>query len=104
MKKIVRLTERDLTRIVRRVMNEGSRIVTPLSDATDIQKGDTMKDQNGTLVHMKNGQDTGLYGFYETLQNPRQVQTDQVGAMNVVSFDPNKKTITFNNGLVIGPS
>lgn len=105
MKRIIRLTERDLTRIIKRIINEGTRIVTPLSDAdaTDIQKGDTMKVLDGNLVHMKNGQDMGLYGQYEIIQNPRQVQMDQAGAMNVVSFDPNRKTVTFNNGLVIGP-
>jgi len=109
MKRIVRLTESDITRIVRRVMREGATIVieaSPWSQIKDVMKGDTMKStEDGTLTLMRGGNTTiGKYNEFSIIQNPRQVQLNQVGAMNVISFDPTRKTVTFQNGVVIGPA
>ena len=106
MKKVIRLTESDLARIVRRVMNEGAVVVNPWSNIKSVDKGDTMKtdSKGGTINHFKNGKRWTGYIGYNIIENPRQVQLDQVGAMNVVSFDPTRKTVTFQNGVVIGPA
>lgn len=108
MKKVIRLTESDLARIVRRVIKEGVTLVSvsePWKQIKEVMKGDTMKvTENGEIEHLKNGQYHTNYDGYEIYQNPRQVQLDQSGAMNVVSFDPTRKTVTFQNGVVIGPA
>lgn len=108
MKKVIRLTESDLTRIVKRVIKEGWNILPKPWEIIDVKKGDTMQvnPDTGTEVLYLNGNTSkGLsYNKFQIRQNPRQVQLDQAGAMNVVSFDPNTKMVTFNNGLVIGPA
>jgi hypothetical protein len=106
MKKVIRLTESDLVRIVRRVIKEGVTVVNPWSDIESVDKGDTMKvtSKDGAIDHFKNGKRWTGYIGYNIIQNPRQVQLDQSGAMNVVSFDPTRKTVTFQNGVVIGPA
>jgi hypothetical protein len=108
MKKVIRLTESDLARIVRRVIKEGARVVLepdPWNKIKGVMKGDTMKStEDGTLILMRGGKTINQYNGFSIIQNPRQVQLNQSGAMNVISFDPNKQTVTFNNGLVIGPA
>jgi hypothetical protein len=108
MKKVIRLTESDLTRIVRRVIKEGAsveRVPKPWNEIAGIMKGDTMTSfEEDILTLMRGGEFEEKYNNFSIIQNPRQVQMSQVGAMNVVSFDPNKKTVTFNNGLMIGPA
>jgi hypothetical protein len=77
----------------------------PWSEIENVVKGDTMKSNDGeTLEHLKNGQKVNSYSEFKIIQNPRQVQLNQVGAMNVISFDPTRKTVTFQNGVVIGPA
>ena len=105
MKKIVRLTESDLVNVVKRIIREGAIVVTYLKDMKNIVKGDTMKSTNGrNLIHLQNGVNKGTYGGFTIIQNPNQVQIGQSGAMNVVSVDPIKKLVSFDNGLVIGPN
>jgi hypothetical protein len=105
MKKVIRLTESDLVRIVKRVMNEGVKatLVGKLKDINGVEPGDTFKGSTQEMTWMSNGKQAGLFNDFKIIQNPRQVQMGQSGAMNVKSFDPNTKMITFDNGLVIGP-
>lgn len=104
MKRIVRLTESDLVNMVKRIIREGAIVVTSLKDMKNIVKGDTMKSTDGrTLTHLQNGINKASFGGFTIKQNPNQVRIGQSGSMNVVSFDPIKKLVSFDNGLVIGP-
>lgn len=114
MKKVIRLTESDLVRIVRRVIKEGVTIEqesTPWNQIKDIMKGNAMKsnaDGSELTLYREPGDalvgSSGVYNEFSIIQNPRQVQLNQVGKMEVVSFDPMRKTVTFQNGVVIGPA
>ena len=114
MKKVIRLTESDLVRIVRRVMNEGVKIkmqTTPWNQIKDITKGEAMQSNaDGTELTLYSEPGNALvgasavYNKFSIIQNPRQVQLSQSGKMEVISFDPMRKTVTFQNGVVIGPA
>jgi len=74
MKRIVRLTESDLTRIVRRVINEGAYILLPLSQAF---KRDDVDELIGKPIHIEYDNIFGevivvngkRYGNYEVVGN-----------------------------------
>ena len=106
MKRVIKLTESDLARIVRRVINEGVIAISkPKSwvDIKNVELGDTMNfSKDGKVVHMKDGNPYNSYYNFGIVQNPKQVQLNQGGVFNVISFDPNRKQAKFNNGLVIG--
>jgi len=113
MKRIIRLTESDLVRIVKRVMNEGVKITMPgrpWKAIENVVQGNAMGLDNNTgdLVLYKepgnpNAANYEQYYDFSIIQNPRQVQLDQAGKMEVVSFDPTRKLVKFTNGVVIGP-
>lgn len=88
-------------------LTEGARaerVPRPWNEIKDIMKGDTMQShEDGVLKLMKGGEFEEIYKNFSIIQNPNQVQLNQSGAMNVVSFDPTRKTVTFQNGVVIGP-
>jgi len=105
MKKIVRLTESDLVRIVNRVINEGAIVHMPFAwnKIENLQKGEGFKFDGMFSVRMTNGKPNGEFTDFRIIQNPSQVQLKQGGVFNVSSFDNVKKIVTFDNGLVIGP-
>ena len=114
MKKVIRLTESDLVRIVKRVMKEGVTIemqVEPWTQIKDVERGNAMRptrDGSELSLYREPGNAlvgvSGVYNNFSIIENPRQVQLNQARAMNVSSFDPNTKKVTFYNGLVIGPA
>jgi hypothetical protein len=108
MKRIIRLTESDLARIVRRVMSEGVTIEvepTPWNKITTVNRGDGMKynSEDDTIRHYVGGNLTAEYNNFKIIENPTKSYL-QSNMLNVVSFDPSTKVVKLNNGVSIGPA
>jgi hypothetical protein len=114
MKKVIRLTESDLVRIVRKFIKEGVIVTVPPQpwNTLDTMIGEVVWTNDGgkTLQvrgYDKNGIDYNRGGFneYTILQNPKQVEIGQMTKeTKIVNFDDAKKVVTLDNGLMIGPA
>jgi hypothetical protein len=111
MKKIIRLTERDLTRIVKRVLNESITMTQPWVQLSEVKPGDGFRynEEHDHLRHLRGGQERSNYNGYRIITNPTRSTPffkDGTGSYNILtvkSFDPNTKVVTFTNGVSIGP-
>ena len=113
MKRIVRLTESELVKLVRKVVNEGVFPKEPAKPWRDINvtpgKMITfIEDGKKVLVTSTDGvvdSTEGTFNEFTILQNPKQVPIDSsLRRIKIASFDNAKKMATLDNGLMIGPA
>ena len=101
--KVINLTESDLKRIVKKVLNEGIVMTLPWENLYEVEPGDTFKlhDEEKEVL-LKNGKENSRFGEWSVIKNPTGSQPF-VGALTVKSFDDKTKAVTFTNGVVVGP-
>jgi len=99
--KVVNLTESDLKRIVKKVLNEGIVITSPWENLHSVEPGDSFKlhDEEKEVLLSGGG---ARFGEWSVIKNPTGSQPF-VGALTVKSFDDKTKLVTFTNGVVVGP-